>query len=226
VPFVGIYTSIVIYYKALHVLPIFVIPIVAFYLGCFVRTYTRKRLMVLSIFAFIVMISFSAYFGMPNYLSYIRNDSDIKDATISNITLFDQNKEEYDLSQWKGKIVVLDFWNTACYICFKKFPIYNDFYFHYKDTPEVVICAVNLKLKQRTIEQIMATTEKLDYDFPFLYTTDSIAKKIRNQLNIIGVPTLVIIDQRGKVYYSGQMIIDKKVIFNNAYRMVDGLLEK
>ena len=227
VPFVGVYASIVIYYNALHGLPILFMPIVAFCFGCLVMTFIRKSfLKILSTLVFVILLSITAYLGMPNYLSYIFNSSEVKNAAISDMTLLDQNEEEYLLSQWKGKVVVLDFWNTACAICFKKFPDYNNFFLHYSDNPEVAIYAVNLKLKQRTIKQIMATTEKLDYDFPFLYTTDSTAKKIREQLNIIGVPTLVIIDQSGKVHYSGQMITDKKVMVNNAYRMIDALLEE
>ena len=226
-PFVGVYVSIVIYYNALHGLPILFMPIVAFGIGYLVLFNIRKPVLrLLSTLVFVIILSITAYIGMPNYLSFIFNDPVVENTNLSEITLKDQNLEAFALSQWKGKVVVLDFWNTACAICFRKFPVYNDLYLHYKDNPVVAIYAVNLKLKQRTIKQIMVTTEKLDYDFSFLYTTDSTAKILRDQLNINGVPHLVIIDKNGEVHYSGGMITDKKVMVNNVYRMIDALLEE
>jgi len=160
---------------------------------------------------------------MPNYLSYIFNKPKSKHIISPNLLLTTSNGDDYSFSESKGKIIILDFWNTACPICFKKFPDFNNLYLHYKNDTNLVLYAVNLKLKQRTSEQISSTVSNLNYDFPFLFTTDSSSKILRKQLNITGVPSFVMIDYNGKVRYSGAFITDEKVIVNNAYQMIDAL---
>lgn len=226
-PFFLIFAIYVLLFQLQNGYPQTIFQIVSYLFGFWVGSFQNRDLKKYFLITFfLVFIAISSFVGIPNYNSYLYGKKVEKPNALNGITLLDKYKNEIDLTQFHGKVVVLDFWNSACSICFKKFPDYNDLYHHYEDNTEVEIFAVNLKLKKRDFEDIVETTEKLNYDFPFLFTNDSSSAILYKSLNISGVPTLVILDKNGQVSYSGVLNTDKRVFVNNAYMEIEKALKK
>jgi len=47
-------------------------------------------------------------------------------------------------ADYKGKVLVLDFWTTWCGVCLKAFPDFQEVYEKFKDHPDVAFLAVNM----------------------------------------------------------------------------------
>ncbi|HAQ37328.1 MAG TPA: TlpA disulfide reductase family protein [Saprospiraceae bacterium] len=124
------------------------------------------------------------------------------------------------LESLKGKILVLDAWNTSCGVCFKKFPDFDEVYNEFKSNDELVILAVNTPNRRDKEGAAKRIIESKGYDFENLYfTADSTAKA----LNIYEYPQLVYInrDQTKGLYSS---LDTSPLLWNNPYRVIRRLL--
>ncbi len=98
-------------------------------------------------------------------------------------------------ADYKGKVLVLDFWTTWCGVCLKAFPDFQEVYEKFKDHPDVVFLAVNMGRKD-PIEQVRAFLGTNSYSFPVAYDEGS---RISDRLEIDHLPTLLVIDKSGRI---------------------------
>ena len=109
----------------------------------------------------------------------------------------------------KNKLVIFDFWQTSCGVCFRKFPILQQKFDKYKSLEKVEIYAVNIPIKQDTLNEVINIIKNLNYTFPVLVVED---KSFRKKFNISHVPTVIIIKNGNKIVYRGDIDgIDKVV---------------
>ena len=101
-----------------------------------------------------------------------------------------------------GKFIVLDFWNTGCGVCFKKFPKLEHYYARYKYNPNVKFFAVNSPLRRDTVGQAAATIQKYGYTFPVLYAENAV---VNSAFNVHSFPTVIIIDSAQRIVYRGNL---------------------
>jgi|GEM_PF-4997459 len=87
------------------------------------------------------------------------------------------------------KMVLLDFWTTACGVCFQKFPELQTVYDEYKDDERVEIYAVNVPLKRDTGMMAEEMIKTRSYSFPVYYANAG----IDTQLNVRAYPTALLI---------------------------------
>lgn len=109
-----------------------------------------------------------------------------------------------NLSQYKGKVVYLDFWASWCIPCRKSFPWMNQLQQKYGHEKLVVI-AVNLDKKQKLADDFLEQNPanfKIHYDPKGL-----LAKKFK----IKGMPSSVIFDQAGKPVIAHTGFFTKKI---------------
>lgn len=117
----------------------------------------------------------------------------------------DLNGNKIKLSDYKGKIIFLNFWATWCPPCRAEMPHMEEFYAKYKDE-DIVILAVNstsVELKGGTDDKaaekkVRNFIEEYGYTFPILLDRNDEGWKIYYQA---GVPTNYIIDKEGIVRY-------------------------
>lgn len=122
-------------------------------------------------------------------------------------TVLDYNGKEVSLSQYKGEVVVLNFWATWCYYCKEEMP---DFELAFKENPDVQFLMVNATDGyQETMAQAKKYYEDSGFSFPVYFDTNMDAV---NAYGITGFPTTVIIDKEGNVanYFGG--MIDKETL--------------
>lgn len=65
------------------------------------------------------------------------------DERVPAFLLRESNGRPVDNKSVKGQLVVLDFWNTGCGICFKKFPKLEQYHVRYRNNANIKFFAVN-----------------------------------------------------------------------------------
>lgn len=135
-------------------------------------------------------------------------------------SLVDQYGNTHKLSDYKGKVVFLNFWATWCPPCVGEMPHIEELYKEYKSSDEdVIILGVAIPNigREGSKEDITEFLNSNGYTFPVVF--DNTAEVIE-QYGISAFPTTYIIDKEGNIkgYIPGSM--DKstmKSIINSTY---------
>lgn len=149
--------------------------------------------------SFIIIILFLSLIGIylafqpqnQNYTSY----GNISDKLDFSIKLFDNNT--INLSQFKGKMVLLDFFATWCYPCKLQVPILQNIHNQY---PNLVIISVSVYQNDSYNE--LATYKAQNGPINWLYGKDAGVNGTLTSLskfNIQGIPTTVLINKNGNI---------------------------
>lgn len=137
------------------------------------------------------------------------NDNSTKSDKIKapDFSLVDQYGKTHKLSDYKGKIVFLNFWATWCPPCRGELPHIEELYKEYKNNSEDVIIlgivAPNMG-KEGSKEYIINFLNEHGYTFPVMFDNTA---EIMEQYNIEAFPTTFIVDKEGNVnkYVPGAM---------------------
>lgn len=130
-------------------------------------------------------------------------------------TLVDQFGEEHTLSDYKGKVVFLNFWATWCPPCRQEMPDIEALYKEYGENAEdlVILSVANPKTEDnpnnndKTIEEVSQFMEDNGYTYPTLMDTTG---DVLLEYYITAFPTTFMIDREGRVigYASGALSKD------------------
>lgn len=126
-------------------------------------------------------------------------------------TLVDQYGQTHTLSDYRGKIVFLNFWATWCPPCREEMPYIQELYEEYQamDDPDVVFLGVAFPDygSETSIEGITQFMEENGYTYPVLMDTDA---SLMLPYYITAYPTTFMIDPDGNVlgYIPGGMTKD------------------
>jgi thiol-disulfide isomerase/thioredoxin len=111
-------------------------------------------------------------------------------------TLQDMDGESHTLSDYRGKVVMLNFWATWCPPCRREIPSMESIYQDLQKDGFVVLAANEFE----DPDHVFAYTGQLSVfpTFPVLFDSDS---KVSQLYNVKGLPTTVLIDKQGRVVY-------------------------
>ena len=104
----------------------------------------------------------------------------------------DLKGKKYNLSELKGKVVVLNFWFVECKPCVMEMPDLNELVDEFNGK-EVIFLAIAMNKKEQ-LKKFLKTTD-------FNYKVISNGQSISESYGIKGFPTNVIIDQIGVIQY-------------------------
>lgn len=138
---------------------------------------------------FLLILVLAAFLGTG--LSQEKEDSPAPD--FQGMTI---NGKEIKLSDYKGKVVLLDFWASWCVPCRDEMPRLVKFYnSHYKSDFQLI--AVNIDNKSANMQKFL---DKLfpQPDFPIVQDD---TQKIPALFNIEAMPTTIFIDKKGNIRY-------------------------
>lgn len=121
-----------------------------------------------------------------------KNISDLIGKSVPNFKMIDLNGNTISSENTKGKIVILNFWFTACKPCIAEIPELNDVYEKYKNDTNVVFASITFD-KQNKVNSFLKK-------YPIKYPVVSDAKGICDSFKISGYPTNIIIDKNGNYY--------------------------
>jgi peroxiredoxin len=110
-----------------------------------------------------------------------------------NITLNLLTGETKSLTDYRGKVVVLDFWATWCAPCRFTMPKMIQLHHRYRDRNVVVIGVAVDATSRAEIEQFV---QEMGVDYPIAVDSDSAAK---GAYQVRSLPTLFILDKEGNI---------------------------
>lgn len=181
-------------------------------------------------YLFFIYGTVGAFFLMPNYLSYVHehNSSNQKGAGYLNLlTIPDSSSIRID--KIKGKVIVLSFWHSRCAECFEEFKCLDALYKKFKLEDDVIIKAVNLPIKGDSTTSINKVIDKQivknEYSFPLAFASEGF-EKIASRFGFSSVPTIIVIDKKGKIRYKGFLYTERFIYVNNTVFLVNKLLKE
>lgn len=127
---------------------------------------------------------------MPKQL----NSSNLIGESAPDFKFIDINGNTMSSETTKGKIVVLNFWFTACKPCIAEIPELNEVYEKFKNDTNVVFASITFDKK----EKVAAFLKEHSISYPVV----SDAKKTCDLFKISGYPTNIVIDKDGNYYDS------------------------
>jgi cytochrome c-type biogenesis protein len=144
-------------------------------------------------------------------------------------TLMDQYGNMHTLSDYKGKVVFLNFWATWCPPCNKELPDIEELYKEYNlNKDEVVFLGITNPSSEEYPnnqdvgkEEIISFLEDKEYTFPTLFDETG---EVLQSYNISAFPTTFMIDKEGNIvgYVPGMMTKDIMVnVINQALNATD-----
>jgi len=108
-------------------------------------------------------------------------------------TLQDLNGKTVSLSDFKGKVVVLDFWATWCPPCVKEIPHFIELHEQYKDKGFAI---VGISVDRGGISVVKSFVQKYRVNYPILMTDGQVDKAYGG---IPSIPTTFVIDSAGNI---------------------------
>ena len=117
-------------------------------------------------------------------------------VAVPDFTLEDMDGESYTLSDYRGKVVMVNFWATWCPPCRRELPSMETLYQAFKDD-SFTILAIN---QWESPDHVFAYMGQLEVfpSFPIIFDRDS---AVSQTFGVKGLPTTVLIDKRGRVVY-------------------------
>lgn len=111
-------------------------------------------------------------------------------------TLPDMDDEPYTFSDFRGKVVILNFWATWCPPCRREMPSMERLYQKFNGDSFTVL-AIN---QMEDGDHVFAYTGQLDVDptFTILFDSDS---TVSQAYGVKGLPTTYLIDKKGIIRY-------------------------
>ena len=98
-----------------------------------------------------------------------------------------------DLSQFKGQVVMINFWATWCGPCRQEMPLLEDIYKKYKPMGFTML-GVNVEPDSKGAEEWLAKQKPVS--FPIAFDVDS---KVSKLYKVAGMPSTVFVDRKGNV---------------------------
>jgi thiol-disulfide isomerase/thioredoxin len=199
-----------------------------FFVGFYFSSWSKKNRVLTSI---ALVLFYCIYiFKINPELHYYNDSVRFKGAAIStskpipNFTFITRDGKSLILNEYRGKVILIDFYFNNCAPCIKKMPALLKIKNHYKENKDFILLLVH----RGGSEAFSDFIEKLN-DFPFdlnyAYDSSSVASKY---LGITGYPLEILIGKNGVIreQFAGyskdiSLIYEKKTIKN-----IDALLNE
>jgi peroxiredoxin len=103
--------------------------------------------------------------------------------------------ENLRLSEYRGEVVVLNFWSSDCGTCVLQMPAVQKLYEQYRDNGLQVL-GINIDRNPRKAWEMV---EKLDLTYPVLFDAE---KSVSREYKLNALPVVVVIDRSGAIRYT------------------------
>lgn len=135
-------------------------------------------------------------------------------------TLKDLNGKEISLSDYRGKIVLLNFMATWCHWCRKEMPHLQKLYDQFKDKGFVIVSVFS---DREGAKVVVPFIEESGYTFSVSSGLLDPTGKVTSMYRVTGTPTSYLIDRKGKII--GWEVGYREWFSKDARNLIERLLE-
>jgi len=123
---------------------------------------------------------------------YVKLVADKVDQPAPNFELQSLKGNTVRLADYRGKIILLDFWATWCGPCRRELPLLQSAYSEWKKQG-IELLAISTDKDTAKVAPFIAENQ---YTFPVLFNNGTSI-----DYDVVGIPTLFVIDQNGRIQY-------------------------
>ncbi len=124
-------------------------------------------------------------------------------------TLKDVNGKEIKLTDYKGKIVILDFWATWCGPCRRGVPDLVELQKEFKN--DVAVLGISLDWLTGTSADVADFIKEYEINYPILIADEQVTKDFGG---IAAIPTSFVLDKQGNIVDQHVGLVSKSVFTN------------
>ncbi len=158
----------------------------------------------LLVFIGVYGMSVPMYYKWVHYVSFGTPSGMLKQQErADDVCFLTEEGDSIRLSSWRGKTLVLDFWDRRCGICWHTFPQVQALYEKYRDSSDVTVASVFVAGKEDDWEKAREKFRQ-DYSFPVYHVNWKDA--FLEEWKIDRVPTVIILDAEGKMFFRGNLM--------------------
>lgn len=151
----------------------------------------------------------------PEQQKASQQEADTPEEYVQQATFTDFEGNKVSISDFKGKVVLIDFWETWCRPCLASFPTMQKLQEEYPDN--FVVLAVTPGF---TDTQQDAQSFAQNHDYTFTYLIDS--NNLHQKLGVQGIPYKVFVDSEGNFIKQSMGTAGPE----GDYKMVKQIIEK
>jgi len=177
----------------------------------------NRKLVIVGLSVTIIAVLFVLVrFGNPGGASaLVAGDEDGDLKTAPDFTLVDIYGKETSLSDFKDKVIILDFWATWCPPCRQEIPHFIELYNEYKDEGLEVI---GVALDSNAEKTVRPFSEKEGINYTILVGNREVTELYGG---IMSIPTTFIIDREGRIKKRYVGYRDKKVFEDDIKELLE-----
>ena len=177
---------------------------------------SKKMNVILILVLFVVLMT--AAYVVYNMAGADSDGAGVRDeVAAADFTVYDQSGHEVNLSDFRGRPVVLNFWASWCGPCRSEMPAFDKAYKAYGD--DVQFMMVNLTDGMReTVESAAECIDEEGFGFPVFFDTGMEAS---TAYDVVSIPATYLIDAKGTLVNHVIGAMDEEALMEN----VRGLLE-
>lgn len=130
----------------------------------------------------------------------VLGDDEEKPALAPLFELPNLDGEGVALIDYRGSVVILDFWATWCHICVETFPEVQTLSRTYEEQGAVLL-VISLDKSDDTAREFL-----IDHGYPtdnVLWGSLAAAREVKDLFGVIGIAHTILIDRDGYIRYSG-----------------------
>jgi cytochrome oxidase Cu insertion factor (SCO1/SenC/PrrC family) len=147
------------------------------------------------------------------HLSQIQSQSQI--AQGADFTLPTISGDNFTVSSYRGKVIVLNFMQTSCQYCRAQMPQLKEVWDVYRGKIVMVSISVDQWGDSDNVLQAFANT----YNASWIWARDVVGATI--MYNVTGTPTTFVLDQGGQIRYRHEGYTDASTFLNDINELVN-----
>ena len=141
----------------------------------------------------------------------------LKDQTIPSFKFEISKGKVVSINEYKGKIVLINFFATWCAPCRKELPLVQDQIWNkHKDNPKFAMLTFG---REQSWDEVLKFGKDLNFSFPLL---PDLKRKVFGLFASEGIPRSFLIDENGKIIYLSQGF--EEVHFTELKNLIDSKL--
>ena len=118
----------------------------------------------------------------------------LKQAHAPDFTLKSSNGENLRLSEYRGDVVLINFWASWCGPCRQEMPVLSELHDRYRALGFTVL-GVNVEADTAQAKKLL---KDMPVSFPVVFDSDSVVSK---QYDVVAMPSTVLVDRDGNMRY-------------------------